>query len=110
MVSGDFTGGAAIAILAENMLSASYTREAERAADAFSLALLKKANVSVDGFATYFQTLESETVGPELPEYLSAHPSTAGRGDAARAFAETQSRTEPIFASSEWRALRMIWA
>lgn len=107
MVIGDFTGGAAIAILGENLLSSSYTREAEAAADAFGLALLAEANVAAEGFADFFDTLEDmEPFG--IPEYLSSHPVTAGRAAQAHAFADTQTGTEPILTEAEWTALKAI--
>ncbi|GAA4216309.1 Zn-dependent protease with chaperone function [Sagittula marina] len=107
MIIGDFTGGAAIALIGENLLSASYTREAEGAADVFALDMLADAQVDAEGFADFFGTLaEMEPVN--LPEYLSSHPVTANRAAQAEAFAETQSDTTPILTDAEWRALQSI--
>ncbi|WP_349539677.1 M48 family metallopeptidase [Sagittula sp. NFXS13] len=107
MIIGDFTGGAAIALIGENLLSASYTREAEGAADVFALDMLADAQVDADGFADFFGTLaEMEPIN--LPEYLSSHPVTANRAAQAEAFAETQSDTTPILTDAEWRALQSI--
>lgn len=110
MVLGDFTGGAAIAIIGEQFLSASYTREAEGAADAFALDMLEGANVSAEGFAAFFDVIGAlqADAGFELPEYLSTHPASSNRAARARDFAEAQGGTTPILSDAEWRALQNI--
>jgi Zn-dependent protease with chaperone function len=107
MVLGDFTGGAAIALIGEHMLSASYTREAEAAADRFALDMLASANVSAQGFARFFDSLK-DMEGFELPAYLSTHPASADRQAAAQLFAKEQSDTTPIINAQDWQALQRI--
>ncbi|WP_300443520.1 M48 family metallopeptidase [uncultured Mameliella sp.] len=107
MIIGDFSGGAAIALVGEQLMTAAYTREAEAAADLFALDMLQGAEVSADGFARFFDELD-DMQGIEIPAYLSTHPITSDRADQARNFAREQSGTRPILTASEWRALQNI--
>ncbi|MEP4197980.1 MAG: M48 family metallopeptidase [Aliishimia sp.] len=108
LVLGDFTGGSIAVLLAEATLSASYTREAEEAADVFALEMLDTANVSTNGMAQFFDTIGKSGGHIHLPEYLSSHPATDGRAEAARDFATGQGETSPILADAEWQALQAI--
>ncbi len=110
MFLGDFTGGAAVAVIGEHLLSTSYTREAETAADAFALQMLASADTSAEGLADFFGIIDEmqQEMGLSVPEYLSSHPMTRGRAEAARAFAGTQNDTRPILNKAEWQALKAI--
>ncbi|WGW05182.1 M48 family metallopeptidase [Tropicibacter oceani] len=108
MLIGDFTGGALFAILGEHMINASYTRDAEGQADAFALRMLDNSGVSATGFAAFFDVIDAELGGLELPGYLATHPVTAERAEQARSFAESQSDTNPILNRAEWQALQRI--
>ena len=108
MLIGDFTGGAAMAILGEQLLSASYTREAEGLADEFALDMLQDANVSADGMARFFEVLD-ETYGESvLPAYLSTHPVSAERAARARSFSDGQGATKPVLNDKEWQDLKEV--
>ncbi|MBV7397456.1 M48 family metallopeptidase [Mameliella sediminis] len=107
MLIGDFTGGAAIALVGEQLITAAYTRDAEAAADQFALDMLRDANISASGFARFFDEL-GDLQGIEIPAYLSSHPVTAERADQARDFARSQNGTRPILSDTEWQALRSI--
>ncbi|MGR3368768.1 MAG: M48 family metallopeptidase [Sagittula sp.] len=107
MILGDFTGGAAIAIVGEHMISASYTRDAEGKADDFALDMLADAGVSAEGFAGFFDRI-AELEGFALPAYLSSHPVTEERAMQARDFAGEQAHTTPILTDAEWSDLQGI--
>lgn len=107
MIIGDFTGGAAIALVGEQLITAAYTREAEAAADIFALDMLQAADVSAQGFARFFDEL-GDMQGFEIPAYLSTHPVTTERAHQAREFAGTQLATRPVLSAAEWQALRNI--
>ena len=109
LVLGDFAGGSAVVVVAEYTLNASYTREAEAAADVFALNMLEASGTDAAALATFFDSLAGvERTMPELPVYLSSHPETVDRAEAARQFAETQGRTSPILRDAEWAALQGI--
>ncbi|MEP1354732.1 MAG: M48 family metallopeptidase [Tateyamaria sp.] len=109
LVLGDFAGGSAVVVAAEYTLNASYTREAEAAADVFALNMMEAAGANAEALATFFDSLDGlERTLPDLPEYLSSHPETTDRAEAARTFAKTQGRTTPILDDKEWAALQNI--
>ena len=109
LVLGDFAGGSAVVVVAEYTLNASYTRDAEAAADVFALNMLDASGTDAEALATFFDSLEGiERTMPDLPVYLSSHPETIDRAEAARSFAERQGRTSPILNDAEWAALRNI--
>lgn len=107
MLIGDFTGGAAIALVGEHLMTAAYTRDAEAAADLFALDMLQATDVNAAGFARFFDEMDGLD-GFEIPAYLSTHPVTAERAEQARGFAQSQSGTRPILSDAEWQALRNI--
>ncbi|MFD0859171.1 M48 family metallopeptidase [Roseovarius aquimarinus] len=110
MVMGDVTGGAAAVFLGEQVLQASYTREAEAAADLFALDLLDNAGVSSRGMAEFFDQIAAmeSPVRDALPGYLASHPVSTERAERAERFAQSQGETTPILTDAEWRALRAI--
>lgn len=108
MVMGDVTGGAAAVFLGEMVLSASYTRKAEGAADIFALRLLNDAGVSSAGMAAFFTALAEGDDRGGLPDYLSSHPVSAERAEAAQSNASRQSGTEPVIPDDAWQDLRRI--
>ncbi|MGL4322128.1 MAG: M48 family metallopeptidase, partial [Paracoccaceae bacterium] len=106
LLLGDATGGSLIAIMGDQVLSASYTREAEAAADAFAFRLLNDTGVGTAGLASFFEGLNGK--GINLPEYLSTHPDTAGRAAAARA--ADGATHEAVLSYADWAALKGICA
>nr|WP_261368073.1 M48 family metallopeptidase [Pseudosulfitobacter koreense] len=109
LVLGDFAGGTVAVAMAEWMLNSSYTREAEAEADLYALTMLDNAGVTTRGFADFFDSLSDiESIMPDLPTYMSSHPETAARADAARDFAATQGATEPLLNDVEFKALKAI--
>lgn len=109
LVLGDFAGGSAVVVVAEYTLNASYTREAEAKADIYALEMLKRSGTDAKALATFFDSLEGEKKAlPDLPDYLSTHPETADRAQAARDFAATQGRTKSILNDAEWASLQNI--
>ena len=53
-------------------------------ADAFAVDVLPKAGYDPNGLVSFFETLRRES-GPHPPEFLSDHPATEDRIEAARA-------------------------
>ncbi|MRU14707.1 M48 family metallopeptidase [Roseovarius sp. A21] len=109
MVLGDFTGGTIAVVLGERVMQASYTREAEAAADEFALGMLNAARVDSTGLAEFFDHIgELQGEMMQLPEYLSTHPASAGRAERARDNAESQGATSPVLSEADWQALKGI--
>jgi len=108
IVLGDVTGGTVIGVIGDQMLQASYTRQAEAAADAFALAMLQAAQVDASALADFFDKLSGLEGGFTPPEYLSSHPPSTARATRARDFAAGQSATTPVISDAEWKALKAI--
>lgn len=104
LVLGDVTGGAVIGLAGDYLLRASYTREAEAAADAFAFDLLARTGVGTEGLAAFFERIEG--MAGDVPEILSTHPASGNRADAARAAGGAA--LEPVLSAAEWEALRRI--
>lgn len=110
MVLGDFAGGTLVLIIAEQMISASYSREAEAAADDFAFEMLAEAQISSVGIATFFAKLEDEFGDTEgVMEYLASHPNLGSRATAAREADTAGNGTlRPALNDAEWQALQGI--
>ncbi len=103
---GDFLGAGAIAVAADGVLNASYTRAAETEADLYARQMLAAAGVDATGMAEFFERLEAEHGHAELPELISSHPALADRAREARRATETQGPTTPVITKADWAALR----
>lgn len=76
LVFGDVSG---LAQIAASLSSLSYSRDAEREADAKGLAALKAAAIDPAGMVRMFETLGKEGEGLAPPALLSSHPATTER-------------------------------
>ncbi|WP_306155621.1 M48 family metallopeptidase [Roseovarius sp. MMSF_3281] len=108
MVLGDFTGGTIAVVLGERIMQASYTREAEAAADVFALDMLNAAGVDSSGMAEFFDYIGELQGEFQIPEYLSTHPASEARAERARDNAEGQEGTTPVLGEAAWQALKGI--
>ena len=99
------TGGSALSGIGQTMVALSYSRDAEREADALGLRLLRDAGLRRDGMASFFRRLEEKHGGlPESLRYLSTHPTVGERVENARTDSEGASAMTP----AAWDALRRI--
>ncbi|MBY6155255.1 M48 family metallopeptidase [Vannielia litorea] len=110
MILGDFAGGALVILVSEQLMQASYTRDAEAGADEFAHELLRKAELPSEGMARFFEKLRDQYGDVDgAEEFLSSHPNLASRAIAAR---EAETRGDgtfvPVLDDAEWDALRAI--
>lgn len=68
---------AVVANLPTLMLDMKYSRDAEREADDYAIAIFKSNGISLDRLATVFEKLSK--VSGEPPPYLSSHPASSER-------------------------------
>ncbi|MEL6522121.1 MAG: M48 family metallopeptidase [Pseudomonadota bacterium] len=109
LVLGDFAGGTLVLIMAEQVMQASYTRDAEEKADQFAHELLHAAELPTEGFATFFDKLREQYGDVEgVMEYLNTHPNLEDRAAAARAADTLNGDFLPILSQDEWEALQSI--
>ena len=88
------------------LVNAAYSREAETAADELAFQLLKEANISSTGMASFFARIEKmEGTSPRFLKYFNSHPATGKRREAASAHA---SAGYPALSDKSWKALKAI--
>lgn len=108
LLLGDFAGGALVLFLAEQIIRADYTQEAEAGADTFAYAALLDAQLPPSAIATFFERLAEDSGDAGILEHLQSHPALGDRIAAARA-AEPQNATlTPLLSDVEWQSLRDI--
>lgn len=112
LVFGDFAGGFAALALAEALMSANYSQEAETNADIFSHEIFAKAELPSARFATFFEHLIEEVGGDDsVLSHISSHPNLQDRADAAVSADVIGDRDfTPVLTPDEWAALKGICA
>lgn len=109
LLFGDFAGGAAVLFLAERLIEAQYSQEAEADADVFAHAVLRDAGIAPSSLATMFERFRElgGDAGPFVAHFLS-HPALGDRIQAARDATPKGFEAVPILTAQEWRALQNI--
>jgi Zn-dependent protease with chaperone function len=106
---GDVAGSAVIVALGENVLSAGYSREAERAADAYAVAAVTRAGGDAAALATILERIAADR--DESLAFLRSHPFTRERAAAIRSRAAPPAADRPpLLDAPSWAALRAICA
>lgn len=109
LLFGDFAGGAAALLLAERLIEAQYSQEAEAQADIFAHSVLLEAKIAPDALATMFERFRElgGEASPFVAHFLS-HPSLGDRIQAARDATPPGFEAVPILSAQDWRALQNI--
>jgi Zn-dependent protease with chaperone function len=107
MMLGDFVGGGAVVIAAKTVLSSSYSRHAEAAADAYSVKLMQKVEADPKALAAILSRIASAK--EEGFELLRDHPDTRAR-IATIGKATVEDPPKPLLTGAEWKALKAICA
>lgn len=106
MFTSLFSGGLDFfAYSATELAALSYSREFERAADAYAIDALNEAGIATDGLANLFDRLNrksADRVG--APAWLSTHPEDDERAETARA--ENAGGTRPALGAEEWALVK----
>ena len=98
--SGDVN--AAVTGYGSTMYQLSYSRDAERDADDFSVAALQRAGLRSDGLKKFFPRLDEGRSG-EVPLWARTHPPTPERIDRLGSAGESGL---PAFTEQEWKAIK----
>lgn len=108
LVLGDFAGGTIAVALANQLVSANYSQDAELAADTFAHDTLLAADLPPEALATMFERLRDKYGDTEgLLAHFITHPRLADRIDAARD-ADTPLGGTPSLTARQWSDLRRI--
>ncbi len=92
--------------LAGLVMVTAYSRDDESAADEMALGLLRRANISADGLATFFARLDAKQ-GPveKAFKYVSTHPPSGTRSEMIGAAGNGGGAA---MSAADWRALKLI--
>ncbi len=109
LIFGDFAGGAIVLFLAEQLIEAQYSQEAEAEADRFAQELLLQADIPPSALGDMFEHLlklhgDAEGV---MAHFLS-HPDLKSRIETARAATPENFEQQRILSAPEWQALKNI--
>ena len=102
---GDFVGGGAVVIAAKTVLSSSYSRHAEAAADKYSVELMQKIEADPKALASILSRIASDK--DEGVALLRDHPETKER-IAAINKVTVDDPPKPLLTGAEWKALKAI--
>ncbi|MEL6510322.1 MAG: M48 family metallopeptidase [Pseudomonadota bacterium] len=108
LLFGDFAGGAVVLLLAERLIQASYSQEAEMNADIFASETLAQAGISPLGLARIFERFQE--LGGDQPTFMDhfmAHPDLMSRIERAQD-THTHADVTPSLNAAEWQALKTI--
>ncbi len=110
MLLGDFAGGAAVLLISDQLITASYQQEAEANADTFAHDVLASASLPSAPMGAFFLRMKEQHGDVNrLLSHLVSHPDLDGRADAAVA-ADTVGDGDftAVLDADEWAALRGI--
>jgi len=107
MMLGDFVGGGAVVIAAKTVLRSSYSRQAEAAADTYSVAVMRKLGGDPRALAAILARVVADK--DQGIKILEDHPDTKDRVAAINAMAPA-GKTSPVLGAADWAALKQICA
>ena len=103
---GDFTGGGVVVIAAKTVVQSAYSREAEAAADLYSVRLMSQIGADARALGTILERVAGQLEpGTSI---LMDHPLTKDRVAAINAMAAAQAAPKPLLDPAEWAALRRV--
>ncbi|RVU21565.1 M48 family metallopeptidase [Methylobacterium oryzihabitans] len=108
LVLGDLTGSTIVVAVGEALLSAGYSRDAERAADAYAVDLMGRAGGNGAALADILERIAGDDKESGSLDWLRSHPVTRERAAAIRAQAGPEAPARRIMPPEEWAALKGI--
>ncbi len=109
MLLGDFTGGAAILLVSEQLVTANYQQDAEADADAFAHAVLASAGLPSAPLGDFFRLVRKKYGDVDgVLSHLVSHPDLEGRAQLAERADIMSGEFTPVLNDTEWQALRDI--
>lgn len=110
LLFGDFAGGAAVLFMANKLIEAQYTQEAEGNADKFAHERLRAAGIPPSALGGLFQTLKDKYGDEEgIVAHFASHPALGDRIAASEiASAGMPAETVPSLTDEEFAELKAI--
>ncbi|WP_375157101.1 M48 family metallopeptidase [Bradyrhizobium sp. RDT46] len=107
LLFGDVTGSSAVIFASRSLVEASYSREAETAADTFAIEVMHKLGRSPKPAAELMFRITGKEGGSTLTTILASHPLTEDR--LARMTREDRPASgPPLLTDKEWQSLKLI--
>ncbi|MCK1722461.1 M48 family metallopeptidase [Bradyrhizobium sp. 141] len=107
LLFGDVTGSSAVIFASRSLVEASYSREAETAADTFAIEVMHKLGRSPKPAAELMFRVTGKEGGSTLTTILASHPLTEDR--LARMTREDRPVSgPPLLTDKEWQALKSV--
>jgi Zn-dependent protease with chaperone function len=109
LVLGDLTGSTVLVTIGQAAISAGYSRDAERTADAYAVAAVKRAGGDAAALAAILERItDADDEKPDATSFLRSHPVTAERAARIRSLAGEKSAGPGILSEAEWQSLQGI--
>ncbi len=109
LLFGDFAGGAIVLFLTERLIQASYSREAEAAADVFAHELLLNSGIDPSSLGVFFERLRKKFGEDDsFFAHFASHPALSDRILSANIELPADFVATPILDDNEWGALKGI--
>lgn len=109
LVLGDLTGSTVLVTVGQAAISAGYSRDAERAADAYAVAAVKRAGGDGAALAAILERItDAKDEKPDAISFLRSHPFTAERAARIRSLAGDKPAGSGILSEAEWQSLQGI--
>jgi beta-barrel assembly-enhancing protease len=106
LVMGDIFGGSAISIAGTGLLVSAFGRDAESAADAEAVTLMRQAGLDVAPFGAFFARLQAEKGDGDIPiPFLRTHPANDQR---AKLIGAAPAGGRPALTPADWQDLKAI--
>src|SRR5689334_14165234 len=107
LLFGDITGSSAVIFASRALVTSSYSREAETAADTFSIEIMQKLGRPPKAMGELMMRVTGKEGGKGLT-IISTHPLTEDR--LARMSSEGQAaKGPPLLTDAEWQGVKGIW-
>lgn len=109
LVLGDLTGSTVLVTIGQAAISAGYSRDAERAADAYAVAAVKRAGGDGAALAAILERItKADDEKPDAIAFLRSHPFTAERAARIRSLAGEKPAGSGILSEAEWQSVQGI--
>lgn len=106
LLFGDVTGSGALIFASRTLITSSHSREAEAAADSYSIELMQRLGRSPTPMGELLFRITGKEAG-HGPSILSSHPLTEDRLARMKAL-DAPPHGAPLLSDAEWRALKAI--
>lgn len=107
-VLGDITGLSVAGGAGATLINNSFSREAEREADAFSYEVARRLNFDATGLADLLDKIGKDDANSLAMALFNTHPLNQERRAALAAFSQDTQNQTPAFSTEEWAAIKSM--